>query len=431
MRIVLFACAALLSTAATAAPPTDYAARVAHVLKATPLIDGHNDWAEALREREGEGRWTIDLRQGLGARPVPYNTDIARLRQGMVGGQFWSVWVSSELPPLEQVKQTLEQIDLIHQIVARYPGSFALARTADDVRRIHKSGRIASMIGVEGGNQIDDSLSVLRAYHDLGASYLTLTHSRTIEWADSATDNPRHNGLTPFGEAVVHELNRIGMLVDLSHVSEQTMRDALGVSKAPVIFSHSSARALDDHPRDVSDGVLKLVAANGGVVMVNFAPAYISDAYRRWSAEAAAEGTRLNAPPFGGLYIGQPDKAAAALAEWKRQHPAPRVTLSDVADHIEHIAKIAGVDHVGIGSDFDGVENVLPEGLGDVSTYPALLAELMRRGWSDADIAKLAGGNVLRVMARAEAVATSMKGKLPGTVNEAALDSNGLRHVTQ
>lgn len=431
MKTVLFAGLALLATAASAAPRADDAARVARVLKATPLIDGHNDWAESLREREGEGRWTIDLAQGLGSRPVPYNTDIARLRQGMVGGQFWSVWVSAELPPLEQVKQTLEQIDLIHQIVARYPESFALARTADDVRRIHRSGRIASMIGVEGGNQIDDSLSVLRAYHDLGAGYLTLTHSRTIEWADSATDDPRHGGLTPFGEAVVHELNRLGMLVDLSHVSEQTMRDALRISKAPVIFSHSSARALDDHPRDVSDGVLRLVAANGGVVMVNFAPAYLSDAFRRWSAELAAEKTRLNAPPFGGLYIGQPDKAAAALAEWKLQHPAPRVTLSDVADHVEHVAKIAGVDHVGIGSDFDGVENVLPEGLGDVGTYPALLAELMRRGWSDADIARLAGGNVLRVMARAEAVAASMKGELPGTASEAALDARALKAGTQ
>lgn len=431
MKTVLFAGLALLATAASAAPRADDAARVARVLKATPLIDGHNDWAESLREREGEGRWTIDLAQGLGSRPVPYNTDIARLRQGMVGGQFWSVWVSAELPPLEQVKQTLEQIDLIHQIVARYPESFALARTADDVRRIHRSGRIASMIGVEGGNQIDDSLSVLRAYHDLGAGYLTLTHSRTIEWADSATDDPRHGGLTPFGEAVVHELNRLGMLVDLSHVSEQTMRDALRISKAPVIFSHSSARALDDHPRDVSDGVLRLVAANGGVVMVNFAPAYLSDAFRRWSAELAAEKTRLNAPPFGGLYIGQPDKAAAALAEWKLQHPAPRVTLSDVADHIEHVARIAGVDHVGIGSDFDGVENVLPEGLGDVGTYPALLAELMRRGWSDADIARLAGGNVLRVMARAEAVAASMKGELPGTASEAALDARALKAGTQ
>jgi len=422
MRTILLACAALLSTAA-ASPPADYAARVARVLKATPLIDGHNDWAESLREREGEGRWTIDLRQGLGARPIPYNTDIARLRQGMVGGQFWSVWVSADLPPLEQVKQTLEQIDLIHRIVARYPETFALARTADDVRRIHRSGRIASMIGVEGGNQIDNSLSVLRAYQGLGAGYLTLTHSRTIEWADSATDDPRHGGLTPFGEAVVHELNRLGMLVDLSHVSEQTMRDALRVSKAPVIFSHSSARALDDHPRDVPDDVLRLVAANGGVVMVNFAPAYLSDAFRRWSADLAAEKTRLNAPPFGGLYIGQPDKAAAALAEWKQAHPAPRVTLSDVADHIEHVAKVAGVDHVGIGSDFDGVDNVLPEGLGDVGTYPALLAELMRRGWSDTDIAKVAGGNVLRVMARAEAVAASMKGELPGTASEAVLDN--------
>ncbi|HLZ79154.1 MAG TPA: dipeptidase [Sphingomonas sp.] len=430
MKTVLLAGLSLLATAA-APPPADTGARVARVLKATPLIDGHNDWAESLREREQEGRWTIDLSHGLGTRPVPYNTDIARLRQGMVGGQFWSVWVSADLPPLEQVKQTLEQIDLVHQIVARYPESFALARTADDVRRIHRSGRIASMIGVEGGNQIDDSLSVLRAYHDLGAGYLTLTHSRTIEWADSATDNPRHHGLTPFGEAVVHELNRLGMLVDLSHVSEQTMRDALRVTKAPVIFSHSSARALDDHPRDVSDDVLKLVAANGGVVMVNFAPAYLSDAYRHWSAEAAAEGTRLNAPPFGGLYIGQPDKAAAAMAEWKRQHPAPRVTLSDAADHIEHIAKIAGVDHVGIGSDFDGVDNVLPEGLGDVGTYPALLAELMRRGWSDTDIAKLAGGNVLRVMARAEAVAASMKDELPGTANQAALDRTSMKPVTQ
>ena len=419
MNRALFVCALPLLLAAA---PSPYAARVARVLKATPLIDGHNDWAESLREREGDGRWTLDLRQGLGTKPIPYNTDIARLRQGQVGGQFWSVWVDAGLPPLEQVKETIEQIDLVKDIVARYPDSFALARTADDVRRIHKSGHIASLIGVEGGNQIDDSLSVLRAYHDLGAGYLTLTHSRTIDWADSATDDPRHNGLTPFGEAVIHELNRLGMLVDLSHVSEGTMRSALRVSRAPVIFSHSSARALDDHPRDVSDDVLRLVAANGGVVMVNFAPSYLTEAHRRWGAEEAAEKVRLNAPPFGGLYIGQPDKAAAAMAQWHRDNPEPRVTLTDVADHIDHIAKIAGVDHVGIGSDFDGVDNSLPEGLGDVSTYPALLAELMRRGWSDADIAKLAGGNVLRVMARAETVAATMSGELPGTATEAALD---------
>jgi membrane dipeptidase len=271
------------------------------------------------------------------------------------------------------------------------------------------------MIGVDGGGQIDNDLSVLRAYAALGAGYLTLTHSRTIEWGDSATDNPRHGGLTPFGEAVVRELNRLGMLVDLAHVNEDTMRDALRVSRAPVIFSHSSARSLADHPRNVSDEVLKLVAANGGVVMVNYALFYVNDAYRIWSSDLDAERTRLNAPPFGGLLIGQPEKAAAALAEWKKAHPAPRVTLSDVADHIDRVAKVAGHDHVGIGSDFDGTGNDLPEGLGDVATYPALLEELMRRGWSDENIAKLAGGNVLRVMAQAEKVAASLAGTPPET----------------
>ncbi|MGI4732393.1 MAG: dipeptidase [Janthinobacterium lividum] len=403
MLVQALALAAMLG-ATPAAVAQDYAARVARVLAKTPLIDGHNDWPDTLRTQEGEGRWTIDLHH-LAGKPLPYNTDIARLRAGRVGGQFWSVWVSPDLPGDEQVRLTIEQIDLVHSIVARNPDTFALARTADDVRRIHREGRIASLIGVEGGGQINGSLSVLRAYHDLGAGYLTLTHVRTIEWADSATDDPKHNGLTPFGEDVVRELNRLGMLVDLSHVSEGTMRAALRVTRAPVIFSHSSARAIDDHPRDVSDEVLKLVAANGGVVMVTFAPLYISDAYRRWSANKAAEATRLNAPPYGGLYVGQPDKAAAAMADWLRGHPAPSVTLAQVADHIEHVAKVAGVDHVGIGSDFDGTGNSVPEGLEDVSRYPALLQELMRRGWSDEDVAKLAGGNVLRVMAAAEDVA--------------------------
>jgi len=413
---------ALLAAPASAATPDPYAARVARILKDTPLIDGHNDWAESLREREGEGRWSIDLTQGLDKKPVPYNTDIARLRQGLVGGQYWSAWVSSGLEPLEQVKQTLEEIDLIRDIVARYPQVFELAVTAADVRRIHKAGRIASMIGVEGGNQIDNSFSVLRAYKALGAGYLTLTHSRTIEWADSATDNPKHGGLTPFGKAVVHELNRLGMLVDLAHVNEDVMRDAMAASKAPVIFSHSGARGVDDHPRNVSDAVLKLVAANGGVVMVNFSRGYVSDAYRKWQAEEAAEKARLNAPPFGGLLIGQPDKAAAALEEWRKANPAPKVTLSQVADHIDHIAKVAGVDHVGIGSDYDGVDNSLPEGLESVADYPALLAEMLRRGWSDADVAKLAGGNVLRVMEQAEKVAASMKSELPATATEPSLD---------
>ena len=410
-RILLIA--AMLMGASSPALAQDYGARVAKVLKATPLIDGHNDWPETLREREGEGRWTLDLTSGLTSRPLPYNTDIAALKKGMVGGQFWSVYVSADLPGPEQVKETLEQIDLMKAIVARYPDNFALARTAADVRRIHKSGRVASMLGAEGGGQIDGSLSVLRMYHDLGVGYLTLTHSRTISWADSATDNPKHDGLTPFGEQVVREMNRLGMLVDLSHVSEATMQDALRVTKAPVIYSHSGARGVDDHPRNVSDETLKLVAANGGVVMVNFARVYVSDAYRHWSADEAAEKTRLNAPPFGGLYIGQPEKAAAALEEWRKAHPAPKVTLAQVADHIDHIAKVAGKDNVGLGGDFDGVGNALPEGLTDVSTYPALMAEMMRRGWSDADVAKLAGGNILRAMEAAEKVAKDMAGEPP------------------
>ena len=422
MRRTALTTGLMLALTAGAAGAQDYRARVARVLRTQPVIDGHNDWAETLREREGDARWTLDLRQGLGGRPKPYNTDIARLHAGGVGGQFWSVWVDASLPGLEQVKQTLEQIDLVKSFVARYPRDFALARTAADVRRIQASGRVASLIGVEGGGQIDGSLSVLRAYHDLGAGYLTLTHVLTLPWADSATDNPRHDGLTPFGEEVVHELNRLGMLVDLSHVSEATMVDALRVSKAPVIFSHSGARAVDDHPRNVSDTVLKLVAANGGVVMVNFAPIYVSDAYRRWSADRAAEVTRLNAPPYGGLLIGQPDKAAAAIAQWERMHPAPAVTLAQVADHVEHVAKVAGHDHVGIGSDFDGVGALLPQGLEGVDRYPALLAELMRRGWSDADLTKLTGGNILRAMEGAEKVAADMAGEPFSTVPLAVAD---------
>ena len=393
----------LLSPAHAASP--DYDARVARVLRTTPLIDGHNDWPEALRTREGDARWTADL-TNLSGRSPRYNTDIARLRKGMVGGQFWSVWVSPTLPGKEQVEQTLEQIDLVKSIAARYPRDFVMVRTADDVRRAHASGRIGSLIGVEGGGQIDSNLSVLRSYAALGAGYLTLTHSLTIDWADSATDNPKHGGLTDFGRQVVLELNRLGMLVDLSHVSEAAMRDALAVSKAPVIFSHSSARAIVDHPRNVSDAVLKLVQKNGGVVMVNYAPPYISEAYRHWSADAAAEKTRLNSVPFDGLDIGQPEKAADDYAAWLKAHPMPRVMLSEVADHIDHIAKTAGVDYVGLGSDFDGVGEALPIGLSDVSTYPALLATMMRRGWSDTDIAKLAGGNILRVLTAAEKAKT-------------------------
>ena len=403
MKALLLA-AALVTTPAAA---QDYAARVARVLEATPLIDGHNDWPEALRERENDARWTLNLNDLSSSKPA-YNTDIARLRRGRVGAQFWSVWVSPDLPGKDQVEQTIEQIDLVRSLPDRYPATFALARTAADVRRAHAAGKIACLIGVEGGGQIDGSLSVLRAYAALGAGYLTLTHSRTIDWADSATDDPKHNGLTEFGRKVVLELNRLGMLVDLSHVSEKVMRDALAVTKAPVIYSHSSARAIDDHPRNVSDDVLRLVAKNGGVVMVNYAPPYVSDAYRRWSADSVAEKARLNSPPYNGLDIGQPDKAATDYAAWLKAHPAPAVTLSEVTDHIVHIARVAGIDHVGLGSDFDGVGETLPRGLADVSTYPALLAELMRRGWSDADIARVAGANVLRVMEAAERVKARM-----------------------
>jgi membrane dipeptidase len=420
MRHLLLASAALLTlTAAKAPPPTDtYLARVDKVLAQTPLIDGHNDWPEALVDHAGDKRWTLDLNR---LDTKDYDTDIERLRQGRLGGQFWSVYVAADLPGLEQVKATLEQIDLVQQIVRRYPDTFRIAMTASDIRAAHKAGKIASMIGVEGGGQIDGSFSVLRAYRRLGAGYLTLTHSRTTDWADSATDNPQHEGLTKFGEAVVHELNRLGMLVDLSHVSEATMLDALAITKAPVIFSHSSARAICDHPRNVSDAVLQKVAENGGVVMVNFAPNYISEARRVWGAARSAEQARYNTPPFGGLYIGDPVRAKAALAEWEKANPEPKVTISDVADHIDHIAKIAGVDHVGLGGDYDGLP-ALPEGMDGVESYPKLLAELMQRGWSDTDIAKLAGGNVLRVMEQAEKVSASMRNELAATGTVAQFD---------
>jgi membrane dipeptidase len=418
-RLLAAAALALLpATAHAAAPPDPYLARVAKVLARTPLIDGHNDWPEALVDHAGDKRWTIDLRT---LDHKDYDTDIERLRQGKLGGQFWSVYVSADLPELQQVKATLEQIALVQQIVKRYPETFRIATTAAEVRAAHKAGRIASMIGVEGGGQIDGSFAVLRSYKQLGAGYLTLTHARTIAWADSATDNPKHDGLTKFGEAVVLELNRLGMLVDLSHVSEATMLDALAVTKAPVIFSHSSARALCDHPRNVSDAVLRKVAANGGVVMVNFAPNYISEKRRIWGAARGAEQARYNMPPFGGLYIGAPDKAKAALAQWEKDNPEPVVTMREVADHIDHIAKVAGVDHVGLGGDYDGLP-ALPQGMDGVESYPALLAELMRRGWTDSDVAKLAGGNILRVMETAEQVAASLRDSLPATATVAELD---------
>jgi membrane dipeptidase len=408
----------LLSAGAGAATPVrldNYAARVERVLAATPLIDGHNDLPWEIRERFKGNLSSFDLTANTAALPVPAGalplmTDIPRLRAGHVGAQFWSVWVPVQLHGAEAVQTTVEQIDLVKQLTARYSHDFVMAYTAEDISRAHKSGKIASLIGIEGGHQINNSLAVLREMYALGARYMTLTHSSNTAWADSATDTPAHNGLTPFGREVVREMNRLGMLVDLSHVSEQSMKMALSVTEAPVIFSHSSARAIVDHPRDVPDDVLRAVAANGGVVMVNFYPGYVSEARNRWIADYAGEQARLSSPPFGGLYIGQPERAKAALEAWQREHPKPVVTLAQVADHIDHIRDIAGVDHVGLGSDFDGLDDVPPQGLESVDRYPALLAELMRRGWSDQEIAKLAGGNLLRAMATAEAVAKRLQG---------------------
>ena len=397
----------------------DYGHRVDHVLLQTPLMDGHNDLPWEIRARFKSDLTAVDLKSDTRRLPFPAGesplmTDILRLRAGRVGGQFWSVWIPAEMKGFEAVQTTLEQIDLVKRMTARYPADLEMAYSAAEVRRIHEAHKIASLIGIEGGHQINHSLAVLRQMYDAGARYMTLTHTRNTAWADSATDTPVHHGLTPFGMEVVREMNRLGMLVDLSHVSPETMKAALAVSEAPVIFSHSSARALVDHPRDVPDDVLRLVAANGGVVMATFAPDYVSEARNRWDADEAAEETRFNSPPYVGLYIGQPDRAKAALAAWKEQHPRPVTTLVQVADHIDHIRRVAGVDHVGLGSDFDGIEDA-PVGLDGVDRYPALLAELMRRGWTDTDIAKVAGENLLRVMAAAEKVAARLRAARPAS----------------
>ena len=401
--------------------------RIARILAQTPLIDGHNDLPWEIRTRFNSDLGKVDLSVSTLSLPAPEGspplmTDIPRLRAGHVGAQFWSVYIPVEVQGAAAVQMTIEQIDIVKRMCARYPRDLAMAYTAADVARLHKSGRIACLIGVEGGHQINNSLPVLRAYYDLGVRYMTLTHALNTAWADSATDNPAHHGLTPFGREVVREMNRLGVLADLSHVSADTMRAVLAVSEAPVIYSHSSARALVDHPRDVPDDVLRLVAANGGVVMVNFYPGYVSEARRRWDADLAAEKARYNAPPLGGLYIGQPVRAKAALAEWERAHPRPAVGIAEVADHIEYVRKVAGADHVGLGSDFDGIPDA-PAGLDGVDKYPALLSELAHRGWSDADLAKVAGGNALRALARAEEVSAHLRAaRPPSTATQAQLD---------
>jgi membrane dipeptidase len=401
--VLLFGATLALVSAPAPSQPIDpkVQARIDRILKATPLIDGHNDIAEQLAE--SYHRSIAGLASGTDKRETPLMTDMARLHQGRVGGQFWSVYIDGTITGDAAIRETIEQIDIVLRMINAYPGDLELARTADDVVRIHKGGRVASMIGVEGGRQIGGSLAALRQYYNLGARYMTLTHNQTTEWADSATDDPKYGGLSPFGVTVVHEMNRIGMLVDLSHVSADTMKDAIAASRAPVIFSHSSARGLVGHLRNVPDDVLALLPANGGVVMVNFVPDFISDAVWQWGAQKNAEEARLKV-----FHRNSKAEVEAGLKAWEAAHPRPPVTVAAVADHIEHVAKVAGYDHVGIGGDMDGIPYT-PRGLEGVQGYPLVFADLIRRGWSDANLAKLAGGNILRVMRRAEAVAASMK----------------------
>jgi membrane dipeptidase len=354
----------------------------------TFVFDGHNDLPWKLRTTVGGSLDRVDLAAGVPA----YATDIPRLRRGNVGAQIWSVYAPSETARKGTALQTtIEQIELVHELIRRHPDTFELARSADDVDRCRVSGRIASLIGIEGGHCIEDSLANLRRLHDLGARSMTLTHADSIGWADAATDEPRHGGLTPFGEEVIREMNRLGMLVDLSHVSPDTMRHALRVTTAPVIFSHSSARAIADHPRNVPDEVLALTAANGGVVMVNFYSGFVHPESARKRADMFAVGRRLRAE--------FPDAAdyKAAKRRWEAEHPIDRGSVHDVVDHIDHVVKVAGIDHVGIGSDFDGV-TLLPRQLDDVSAYPAITQELLNRGYRSDQIAKIMSGNVLRVL---------------------------------
>jgi membrane dipeptidase len=406
MKNSLLLCGAMLASlpAISNAQPIDpkVQARIDRILKRTPLIDGHNDIAEQLAENYK--RNISGLASGTDQRPDhALMTDMARLQAGRVGGQFWSVYINGELTGDAAIRETLEQIDIVKRMIAAYPSDLEQAYTADDVVSIHKAGRVASMIGIEGGRQIGGSLAALRQFYNLGARYMTLTHNQTTEWADSATDDPKYDGLSPFGETVVHEMNRIGMLVDLSHVSPATMKDAIAASRAPVIFSHSSARGLVDHPRNVPDEVLRLLPANGGVVMVNFVPNFISEAVWHWGAEKDAEAARLKS-----FHRNSKAEVEAGLKAWEAAHPRPPVAVSTVADNIDHIIKVAGYDNVGIGGDFDGIDDTV-EGLDSVDDYPNLFAELIRRGWSDANLAKLAGGNVLRALRQAETVSKSMR----------------------
>ncbi len=392
----------LLLLLLTALPPSrvtaqDYRARAVAILKTVPLIDGHNDIPDAIRERGGLDSVDFAVLQ------PNLMSDIPKLRAGAVGAQYWAAYVpvttihGGEHPAV----YALEQIDLVHRLCRKYSQTFAMALTAADVEQNFKAGKISCLIGIEGGHAIENSLGALRMFYRLGVRYMTLTHWETLDWADAATDSAKHGGLTPFGEDVVREMNRLGMLVDLSHVSDATMVDAIRVSRAPVFFSHSSARALANHVRNVPDSILKMVRANGGVVMVNFNPGFVSEAVRSYEDSLTARARALRAAGIDSTSV------ADSLKTWRAR--GPKATLAQVADHIEHVRDVAGVDAVGLGSDFDGITEV-PAGLEDVSKFPDLIAELLKRGWSEQDVKKVAGLNALRVLRAAERVATE-KGK--------------------
>ena len=405
-RVVAAAATLLIATPAVAQPiPPSVQNRIDRILKRTPLIDGHNDLPWALREDHKQS--VEGLESGTDQREPPLMTDMDRMRTGRVGGQFWSVYITGTILGDEAIRTTLEQIDTAHRLMEAYPEHLEFAESADDMVRIHRKRRIGSMLGVEGGNQIGGSMAALRQFHARGVRYLTLTHNQTTAWADAGTDEPKHDGLSPFGVEVVKEMNRLGMLVDLSHVAPATMKDAIAASRAPVIFSHSDAYALNPHPRNVPDDVLALLPQNGGVMMVTFVPGFLSPEVWAWSRERSAEEARLKS-----LYSFSKAKVEEGLKSWEAAHPRPPVQAGTVADHIEHVVKVAGHDHVGIGGDLDGIPYGV-EGLSGVEGYPLLFAELIRRGWSDRDLAKLAGGNVLRALRKAEEVASSMKDEPP------------------
>jgi membrane dipeptidase len=407
-RSGLLLLALLVTSASAAAAQSDPALeRARKILRSVPLIDGHNDLAWEIRESKTAPMdvAAYDLRTR-----TPGHTDLERLKAGQVGAQFWSIYVPGEVKDSGYARIQLEQFDIARRFIARYPERLALALTAADIEREFKRGRVASLLGMEGGHVIENSLGALRSYYDLGARYMTLTHNVTLDWADAALDSTRHNGLTDFGREVVREMNRLGMLVDLSHVSPATMSDALDVTQAPVIFSHSSARALTEHPRNVPDSILQRLPKNGGVVMVTFVPAFVSNEVAQYEKQETEENERISAE------VADTAEVSRRMEQWRAANPRPQATLAQVADHIEHVRKVAGVDHVGLGSDFDGITNV-PVGLEDVSTFPQLFAELIRRGWSDDDLRKLAGRNVLRVLREAERTSERLrKERQPSTM---------------